>query len=159
LHKVCSIYIHLYLWKNILIGQSCWLSCYEVWYSSDLEILPFLFKVFGEFILIKYKTIVSHTPQLVSNSYQIQIWYLAKFKPSTYAACYCVEFWSSRVDPCWEIYHAPKIKITYTPHTHAAPTLGIHKNMLPSRSTKNSAPTPGVGKNMFIREILHVLKR
>jgi hypothetical protein len=39
-----------------------------------------------------YKTIVSHTPQLVSNSYKSQIWHLASFKPSTKAACYCVEF-------------------------------------------------------------------
>jgi hypothetical protein len=39
--------------KNILIGQSCWLSCWKVWYSSDLEILPFLFKALGEFVLIK----------------------------------------------------------------------------------------------------------
>ena len=46
----------------------------------------------------------------------------------------------------------------YTPHTHAAPTLGVHKNMLPSKSTKNSAPTLGVDKNMLVREILHVLK-
>ena len=53
MHKVCSIYIHLCLWENIIIGQSCWVSCCEVWYSSDLEILPFPFKVLEEFVLIK----------------------------------------------------------------------------------------------------------
>ena len=30
-------------------------------------------------------------------------------------------------DPCWETYHA--LKITYTPHISAAPTLGVCKNM------------------------------
>jgi len=30
--------------------------------------------------------------------------------------------------------------------------------MLPSKSTKNSAPTLGVDKNMLVRKILHVLK-
>ena len=29
--------------------------------------------------------------------------------------------------------------------------------MLPSKSTKNSAPTLGVDKNMLVREIFHVL--
>ena len=53
LHKVCSIYIYLCLWENISVGQSCWLNCWELWHSSNLEILPFLFKVLGEFVLIK----------------------------------------------------------------------------------------------------------
>ena len=30
--------------------------------------------------------------------------------------------------------------------------------MLPSKSTKNTAPTIGVDKNMLVRKILHVLK-
>jgi hypothetical protein len=42
------------------------------------------------------------------------------------------------------------------PHIHAAPTLGVHKNML--SSTENSTPTLGVGKK-FVRQILHVLNR
>ena len=37
----------------------------------------------------------------------------------------------------------------YTPHTYAAPTLGVRKNMLSFRSTKNSAPTLELDKNMF----------
>jgi len=36
---------------------------------------------------------------------------------------------SNLVDLCREIFHAPKIKITYTPHTSAIPTLGVRKNM------------------------------
>jgi hypothetical protein len=132
LHKVCSIYIHLYLWENILIGQSYWLSCYEVWYSSDLETLGTWRICFDKNC---YKTIVSHTLQLVSNSYQSQIWHLASFNMSCLLLCWV---WSSLVDPCWEIYHAPKINITYTLHTHAAPTLGVRTNMLPFRSTKKT---------------------
>ena len=58
--------------------------------------------------------------------------------------------WSSLVDPCWEIYHTLKIKITYTPHTHVAPTLGVHTNMLPFRSTKNSSPTLWVYKKCLL---------
>ena len=53
LHKVCSIYIYLCLWENIFIGQSYWLSCCGVWYSSGLDILPFLFKVLGDFVFDK----------------------------------------------------------------------------------------------------------
>ena len=45
-----------------------------------------------------------------------------------------------------------------TPHIPTTPTLGVRKNMLPSKSTKNSTPTLGVDKNMLDREILHVLK-
>jgi hypothetical protein len=96
-----------------------------------------------------YKTIVSRSPQLVSNSYQSQIWHLASFKPSICYLLLCW-VWSSLVDPCWEIYHAPKIKITHTPHTHAAPILGVCKNMLPLRSTKNFAPTLGVDKKILL---------
>ena len=32
-------------------------------------------------------------------------------------------------DPCWDTYHAPKIKITYTPHIYAASTLEVRRNM------------------------------
>ena len=157
MHKVCSI--HLCLWENILIGQSCWLSCCEVWNSSNLEILPFLFKVLGEFVLIKYKTKVSHTPQFGEQFLRKLNMTSCKFQAFHICCRLLCWVWSSLIDHCWEIYHAPKIKITYTPHTHATPTPGVCKNMLPSRSTKNSAPTLGVDKNMFDREILHVLKR
>jgi len=52
-------------------------------------------------------------------------------------------------DPCWEIYHAPKIKIIYTPHIDAASTLKVRKNMLSSTS-KCPAPTLREDKkNMF----------
>ena len=46
-------YTYTYACGKILIGQPCWLSCCEVWYGSNLEILPFLFKVHEEFVLIK----------------------------------------------------------------------------------------------------------
>ena len=39
--------------ENIFIGQSYWLSCCGVWYSSSLEILPVLVKVLGEFVFDK----------------------------------------------------------------------------------------------------------
>jgi hypothetical protein len=42
------------------------------------------------------------------------------------------------------------------PPIHAAPTLGVRKNMLPS--IKNSAPTLGVDRKMFDRQILQVLQ-
>ena len=110
-HKVYSIYIHLCLWENILIGQSCWLSCCGVWYSSGLEILPFLFEVLGVFVLKKNddeKTIVSHTPQLVRNSYQSQIWHLASFK-AFYICCLLLYWvWSNLVDPCERLIMLPR---------------------------------------------------
>jgi hypothetical protein len=125
---VCSIYIHLYLWENILTGQSCWLSYCEVWYSSNLEILPFPLIVLGEFILIKmlqnhsitYSIGEQFLPKLKMISCKIQAFHIC----CLLLLCWV---WSSLVDPCWEIYHAPKIKITHTPHAHATPTLGLRK--------------------------------
>ena len=45
------------------IGKRYCLSCCEVRYGFGMEILPFLFKVLGEFSFAKKKSIVSHTPQ------------------------------------------------------------------------------------------------
>jgi hypothetical protein len=49
LHRDCSIYIYLCLWEKYLYRT----SCYEVWYSSGLEILLVLVKVLGEFVFDK----------------------------------------------------------------------------------------------------------
>ena len=66
--------------------------------------------------------------------------------PLIYATCFALSLvklcW-----PLWEVCHALKIKITYTPHTHipAASTLGVRKTCLSSRSTKKCfTPTLGV---------------
>ena len=59
--------------------------------------------------------------------------------------------------PLWEVCHALKIKITYTPpYMHYSYTRGRHKNM-PSRSTqKCSTPTLGVNnKNMIDWFLIH----
>ena len=40
--------------------------------------------------------------------------------------------------PLWEVCHALKIKIMYTPQIPTAPTLGVRKTCLPSRSTKKN---------------------
>ena len=74
----------------------------------------------------------------------------------TFHVCYLFLCWalSNFVDPCWEIYHILKIKITYTPpKICTTPTLGVGaKTCLPSRTTqKCSSPTLGVDKNMFVR--------
>ena len=68
LHEVCSIYIYLCLWENILIGNSYWLSCCEAWYSSGLEIPPFLFKVLGDLAFDKKNSVTYSS--MVRNSYQ-----------------------------------------------------------------------------------------
>jgi hypothetical protein len=155
--KFCSIYIHLCLWKNILIGQSCWLSCCEVWYSSNLEILPFLFKVLGKYVLMKMLqnhsiTYSSHGEQFLLRSN------ITSRKFQAFHTCCLLLYWvrSSLIDPCWEIYHAPKIKITHTHIYMCSYTGSMQKHA--SIHQKNSAPTLGVEK-MIVRQILHVLNR
>ena len=49
--------------------------------------------------------------------------------------------------PLWEVCHALKIKIMYIPHIPAAPTLGVRKTCLPSRSTQKCF-TPTLGVNI-----------
>ena len=59
----------------------------------------------------------------------------------------------SFVDLCWEIYHAPKIKITNTPHICAASTLEVHKNMIFIHLKMFDSYTGGEHKNMLDRFI------
>ena len=54
-------------------------------------------------------------------------------------------------DPCWEIYNALKIKITYTPHISAAPTLGVCNNMFSIHPKMFYSYTRNRHKNMFVR--------
>ena len=62
---------------------------------------------------------------------------------------------SSFVDPCQEIYHAFKTKITYTPpNICITPTLGVgarHTFHLGSTKKKWYTPTPGVNKYILVR--------
>jgi hypothetical protein len=51
--------------------------------------------------------------------------------------------------PCCEIYHAPKIKITYAPHICAASMLEVRKNMLSIHLKMFYSYTGGEHKNMF----------
>ena len=54
-------------------------------------------------------------------------------------------------DPCWEIYHALKIKIMYTPHIPAAPTLGVRKNMFSIHPKMFYSCIGNRHKNVFVR--------
>ena len=83
--------------------------------------------VLGEFSFAKtykihsltYSSIVIETPSKAK--FHDTFW-----NPSTSAACYCIELLSSFVDPCQEIYHAFKTKITYTPQNICTtPILGV----------------------------------
>ena len=121
-------------------------------YGIDIEIQPFLFKVLGEFSLYKMaNSIVSH---ILLNGKEIPT--KAKYHDKTFYICYLFLCWalSNFVDPCWESYHAFKIKITYMPpNISTTPTLGVGaKTCLPLRSIqKCSTTTLGVNKNMFVR--------
>ena len=77
-----------------------------------------------------HKTIVSLTPQCWENSYQSHICSYNVHKTFFICYLYLCWVWSNRVDPCWEFYHSPKIKIMYTPHTYVASTMEVRKNML-----------------------------
>jgi len=107
-----------------------------VWYSSDLEILPFLFKVLGEIVLIKMLenhsiTYSSIGEQLLPKPNMIS----CKFQAFHIRYLLFIEF--GRVFQDQNHVH---------PHMYAALTLEVRKNMLPFRPTKNSAPTLGVDK-------------
>jgi hypothetical protein len=60
------------------------------------------------------------------------------------------------VDPCWEIYHAPKVKITYT-HLYMLLLHWEYAKTCFHPPTK-FAPTLGVDKKIFVRKMLYVLK-
>ena len=53
--------------------------------------------------------------------------------------------------PCWEIYKALMIKITYTPHISTMPTLGVHKNMISIHPKLFYSYIGDRHKNMFVR--------
>ena len=141
-------HIYLVLAGKYHIGKSYWLSCCGVWYSSGLEILPVLVKVLGEFVF--EKNIINHSitySLVVINSYQshIRICRIQTFH-MLLALCWVL---SSLVDPCWEIYHAPKIKSTYTPHICVASTLEVRKTCFSSTS-KCLTPTLGVNTKICL---------
>jgi hypothetical protein len=126
LHKVCSTYIHLCLWENILIGQSCGLSCCGVWCSSDLEILPFLFEALGDFVLIKMLQNHSITYSSIGEQFLPKPNMISGKIKAFYIRCLLLCWvWSSLVDPCWEIYYVPRSRSrtpTYTLHRECAKT-------------------------------------
>ena len=140
-------YTYLVLVGKYHIGKTYWLSCCEVRYGIDKEIQPFLFKVLGEFSFYKLSnSIISH---ILLNGKEIPT--EAKYHDKTFYICYLFLCWalSNFVDPCWETYHAFKIKITYTPpNICTTPTLGVGaKTCLPPWSIhKCSTPTLGVKK-------------
>ena len=144
----------------VLVGKisyrkkTYWPSCCEVRYGIDMEIQPFLFKVLEEFSFYKMSnSIVSH---ILLNGKQIPT--KAKYHDKTFYICYLFFCWalSNFVHPCWESYHAFKIKITYMPpNICTTPTLGVGaKTCLPPRSIqKCSTPTLGVKKKYLLGSI------
>jgi hypothetical protein len=54
-------------------------------------------------------------------------------------------------DPCWEIYHALKIKIMYTSYILAAPTLGVRNNMFSTYPKMFYSYIGNRHKNKFVR--------
>ena len=75
----------------------------------------------------------------------------SKFQAFHISCLLLYRVWSSLVDPCWEIYHTPKIKITYTLHMCAASTLEVRKNMLFIHLKMFCSYTRRRQKNMFAR--------
>ena len=101
-------------------GRTClqiWELMNEIWYD-ERNLVSFC-KVLGKFSYKKFK-VNGLSPQWYWISYQGHI--LRNLPHKLLALCWVL---SSLVDPCWEICHAPKIKITYTPHICAASTLEV----------------------------------
>ena len=110
----------------IFIRKTCQLSCCGVRYGKTKEILSFLCKLLEISCFNK-------TSKLIAS---LLLWWNFLPRPNimlkTFHICYLSLFWalSNFVDPCWEIYHALKIKMTYTPpNTCYTSTLEVSKNM------------------------------
>jgi len=93
------------------------------------EILSFLSKILE--IYCFHKTSKPIASLLVNGeiSYQGQI---SCYMLKTFHICYLILYWglSDFVDLCWEIYHAPKIIVTYSPPNICyTSTLEVSKNM------------------------------
>ena len=119
--------------------------------AKTKEILSFLCKLLENFCFAKNFKIYSNTSP---HWWNFLPWLDIMIK--TFYICYLFLCWalSNFVDPCWETYHAFKIKITYmSPNISTTPTLGVvTKTCLPLRFIqKCSTPTLGVNKNMFVR--------
>ena len=112
---------------NLLLGTPCYLSCCGMRYSRIMRSW-FLMSRYWRILFQKLKRIA--TPLLCGKamSYQSHTWYdrlgnlLRILLGSTLSLV-------KPCDPCWETFHALKIKITYTLHIFAVPTLGVRKNM------------------------------
>ena len=81
-------------------------------------------------------------------SHQSHTWYDRTFY-IYYLSLYGV--WSNLVTLVEETYHALKIKIIYTPHISATPTLGVRNNMLSIHPKMFYSYTGNRHKNKFIR--------
>ena len=106
------------------------------------EILPFLCKLLEISCFVKILKLIASVLLNGEISYQgIISCYMLK----TFHICYLSLLWalSNFVDPCWEFYHALKIKFTYTPPNICyTSTLEVSKNM----------------PSYFYQIILHVFK-
>ena len=110
----------------------------------------FLMSRYWRILFQKVKWIA--TPLLCGKamSYQSQIWYI-DMENLLHILLVIVLSLVKPCDLCWEIYHALKIKITYTPHISAAPTLGVCNNMFSIHPKMFYSYIGNRHKNMFVR--------
>ena len=96
---------------TLIIGTPFYLSNWRMRYSRMTWRLLILAKYLG--IILKNKIQNSMFLEWYANTYQCHIWSFMT-KPSTYASYFVLSL-VKLCDPCWEIFHAPKIKT----HVHA----------------------------------------
>ena len=99
------------LW-TLIIGNPLYLSNWWMRYSRMTWHLLVLAKYLG--FILQIKTQNSMFLEWHSNTYQGHIWSCMTKKPSIYAS-YFVLSSVKFCDPCWGMFHAPKIKT----HVHA----------------------------------------
>ena len=111
-----------HLW-TIYHRKACYLSSWWMRYGMMKETLLLFTKYLGNFLtkIQNQKLVSSMMLNFLPKPY---ISLIKNLPHKLLALCWVL---SSLVDPCWEIYHVPKIKITYTPHICAASILEVRK--------------------------------
>ena len=106
---------------NLFLGTPCYLSYCGMRYSKIIRTW-FLMSCYWRILFQKVKRIA--TPLLCGKQCPTRAKY-DRLGNLLHILLVIVLSLVKLCDPCWEIYHALKIKITYTPHISVAPTLGI----------------------------------
>jgi len=129
--------------EQFIIGTLCYLSNWNIWYSRMKMNLALSCKE-----LRIYFANIKNSNSMLLNDIQIPTRVISSYTCLNLLHM-LLAIAMSFVKSCWPLLRklsCPQDQDNVHPHRHVVPTLGVRKNMLPFRSTKNSAPTLEVDK-------------